>query len=104
MFLVTWPNPYMVKNFENLLLRNQEADDLQTWYTASGTRVLPTSSNDDPGLTLTIFITVSNLFSECSCISKFVLIQHILSTEVSDTGPLVLWLLYRIKSSYVCHA
>ena len=27
----------------------------------------------------------------CSCISKFVLIQHILSTQVSDTGPMVLW-------------
>ena len=31
---------------------------------------------------------------ECSCISKCVLIlnQHILSTQVSDTGPMVLWL------------
>ena len=28
---------------------------------------------------------------KCSCISKFVLIQHILSTQVSDTGPMVLW-------------
>ena len=28
---------------------------------------------------------------ECSCISKFVLIQHILRTQVSDTGPFVLW-------------
>ena len=33
------PYPYMVKIFKNLL-RNQEADDLETWYTASGyTRV-----------------------------------------------------------------
>ena len=30
----------------------------------------------------------------CSCISKFVLIQHILSTQVSDTGPMVLWLVF----------
>ena len=30
MFQVTWPCPYMVKNFKNLLLRNQEADDLET--------------------------------------------------------------------------
>ena len=52
----------MVKNFKNLLLRNQEADDLETWYTASGTRVLPMFSYDDPGLTLTIFMTGSNLF------------------------------------------
>ena len=29
---------------------------------------------------------------EWSCISKFVLIQHILNTQVSDTGPMVLWL------------
>ena len=33
------PGPYMVKTFQNLLLRNQEADDLETWYTASGTQV-----------------------------------------------------------------
>ena len=26
---------------------------------------------------------------EYSCISKFVLIQHILSSQVSDTGPMV---------------
>ena len=32
-------SPYMVKNFKNLLLRNQEAEDLKTWYTASGTQV-----------------------------------------------------------------
>ena len=57
---------YMVKNFKNLLLRNQEADDLETWYTASGTRVLPMFSDDDPGLTLTIFMTGSNLFPNAS--------------------------------------
>ena len=28
---------------------------------------------------------------ECLCISKFVLIQHILNTQVSDTGPMILW-------------
>ena len=31
----------MVKTFKDLLLRNQEADDLENWYTASGTQVLP---------------------------------------------------------------
>ena len=55
----------MVKNFKNLL-QNQEADDLETWYTASGTRVLPMFSYDDPGLTLTIFMTGSNLFPNAS--------------------------------------
>ena len=34
-----------------------------------------------------------SLYSKKSCISKFVLIQHILSTQVSDTGPMVLWFL-----------
>ena len=42
--LVTWPRwppcPYMVKTLNNLL-RNQKADDLETWYAASGVRVLP---------------------------------------------------------------
>ena len=51
----------MVKNFKNLLW-NQEADDIETWYTASGTRAPPMFSYDDPGLTVTIFMTESNLF------------------------------------------
>ena len=37
----TLQGPYKVKTFKNLLLRNQEADDLETWYTASGTQVRP---------------------------------------------------------------
>ena len=56
----------MVKNFQNLLLWNQEAADLETWYTALGIRVLPIFSYDDPGLTLTIFMTGSNLFPNAS--------------------------------------
>ena len=48
------------------LLWNQEANDLKTWFTASGTQVLPIFSNGDPGLTLTIFMTVSNLFLNAS--------------------------------------
>ena len=58
----------MVKIFKNFFLRNQEADDLETWYTltASGTRVLPMFSSDDPWLTVTIFITGSNLFPNVS--------------------------------------
>ena len=42
---VTWPVwppcPYLVKSIKNLLLWNQKADDLETWYAASSTRVLP---------------------------------------------------------------
>ena len=56
----------MVKNLKNLLLRNQEADDLETWYTASDTRVLPMFSYDDPGLTLTISMTGTNVFPNAS--------------------------------------
>ena len=37
-----------------------KADDLETWYAASGARVLP-SSNYDPGLTPTYFTARSNL-------------------------------------------
>ena len=45
----------MVKNFKNLLLWNQGADDLETWYAGLGTQVLPMFSYDDHGLlTLTI--------------------------------------------------
>ena len=56
----------MVQNFKNLLLRNQEADDLGTWYTASGTQELPMFSYDDPGLAMTIFMTGSDLFPNAS--------------------------------------
>ena len=58
--------PICDENFKNLLLRNQEADDLETWYAALGTRVLPMFSYDDTGLTLTIFMTGSNLFPNVS--------------------------------------
>ena len=51
----------MVKTLNNLLLRNQKAYDLETWYVALGARVLPTYSNDDSALTLTIFTRISNL-------------------------------------------
>ena len=70
MFKVTWPWPYMVKNVKNFLLRNQETDDLETWYTALGTRVLPMFSYDDHGLTLTIFMIGSNLFPNASAWAK----------------------------------
>ena len=37
----------MVKNIKNLLLLNQKADDLETWYAALVTVLLPNCSNDD---------------------------------------------------------
>ena len=33
--------PIYGKNFKKNLLRNQKADDLETWYAASGAQVLP---------------------------------------------------------------
>ena len=33
--------PIYGKNLKKVLLRNQEAVDIETWYTASGTQVLP---------------------------------------------------------------
>ena len=39
-------------------LRNQ--NDLETWYAASSVRVLPSCSNDDPGVTMTYFMARSN--------------------------------------------
>ena len=44
--------PIYGKTIKNVLLRNQEADDIENWYKASSTQVLP---NDDTGLTLSIF-------------------------------------------------
>ena len=35
--------PIYGKTFKDLLLRNQKADDLETWYAASGARVLTSS-------------------------------------------------------------
>ena len=32
--------PIYNKNLKNLLIRNEKADDLETWYEASGARVL----------------------------------------------------------------
>ena len=46
------------------LQKDQEANDLETWYAALGTQVLPMFSCDDPELTLTIFMTVK-FVSEC---------------------------------------
>ena len=51
----------MVKTLKNLLLRNQKADVLETWYAALGAQILPSCSNDDPGLISTYFTARSNL-------------------------------------------
>ena len=51
----------MVKTIKNIFLWKRKADDLETWYTALSTWVLPSFSNYAPGLTLTYFTARSNL-------------------------------------------
>ena len=53
--------PIYGRNLKKNLLRNKKTDDLETWYAALGARVLPSFSNDDPGLTLIYFTARSNL-------------------------------------------
>ena len=59
MILVTWqrwlPCPYMVKTLKNRLLRNQKADDLESWYASSGARVLPNLLKWWPWIDLDLF-------------------------------------------------
>ena len=52
--------PIYGKNIKNLLLWNQKADDLESWYTALGTRVLPSMFKWWPWLTLTYLKARSN--------------------------------------------
>ena len=46
---------------KNFLLQNHKSVDLETWHAASVTQALQSYINDDPGLTLTYFMTRSNL-------------------------------------------
>ena len=52
--------PRYGQNIKNLLVWNQKAYDLETWFPALGSGVLQNYSNDDTKLTLTYFMT-SNL-------------------------------------------
>ena len=51
----------MIKTLKNLLLQNQKANDLESWYVASVFQYYQVCSNDDPKLTLTYFTARSNL-------------------------------------------
>ena len=59
MVYVIWPRwppcPYIIKTFKNLLRWNRKADDLETWYTASSTRVLPSIFKWCPWFDLDLF-------------------------------------------------
>ena len=87
---------HMAKTLKNHLLRNQEADYLETWYTASGTHLQPNYSNDDTGLTLTIFMTWSNLFPNASAsVKAYIAYSHVFPSCSNSAYPMHLGELYR---------
>ena len=116
MFRVTssrWlPGPYMEKKKKHLKIsffRNQEVDYLETWYTALGTQLFPNwlkwwpwVDHDhfyDSQICFLMLLHGWKLIQHIvMTISKLLLIQHIHSTQVSDTGPLVLW--YRVFANH----
>ena len=53
--------PIYGKNHKKLLLRNQLADVVATWYTASGSFYYQVCSNDDPSLIFDLFTQRSSL-------------------------------------------
>ena len=53
--------PIYGKNLKNLLLWNQKANDLGTWYAALVLEYYQVCSNDYPWLILTYFMARSNL-------------------------------------------
>ena len=57
------------KSLKNLLLRNQKADDLESWYAASGAGVLPSFSNDD-WVNHDLFYGKVNFGPLCFCMGK----------------------------------
>ena len=60
----------MVKTFKNLLLRNQRADDLETWYAASGARVLASIFKWYPWVDLDLFYVKVKFAPLCFCLGK----------------------------------
>ena len=72
--LVTWPRwppcPYMVKTLKNLLLQNQKAYDLETWYAASGARVLPSLFKWWRWFDLDLFYSKVKFGPLCFCMGK----------------------------------
>ena len=72
--LVTWSNwppcPYIVKTLKNLLLRNQKADDLETWYAALGAQVLPNLFKWCPWVDRGLFYGKVKFGPLCFCMEK----------------------------------
>ena len=86
--MVTWPRwppcPYMVKTLKNLLW-NQKADDLETWYAALGTQVLPNSFKWWSWVDLDLFYGKVKFGPICFCMGKKVkqwIFQKLLSSMI----------------------
>ena len=77
-----------MKTFKNRFLRNQKANDFETWYKASGTRVLPIFLYEDFELNLTIFTKGSNLFPNVSAwVKAYITLSAIVFFQVcSNSG------------------
>ena len=61
----------MVKPFKSLLLQNQKADNLRTWYVTFGMGAYQGCSHDDPRLPLTYLTSRSNSLSNASKFETF---------------------------------
>ena len=61
---------YIVKTLKNLLLRNQKAYDLETWYAASGGRLLPSLFKCWPWIDLDLFYGKVKFGPLCFCMGK----------------------------------
>ena len=62
--------PIYGQNLQNLLLWNQKADDLHTWYAASGAQVLPSLFKWCPWVDLDLFYGKVKFGPLCFCIGK----------------------------------
>ena len=71
--LVTWPRrpscPYMLKPLKNLL-RNQKADDLETWNVALGGQVIPSLFKWWPWIDHDLFYGKVKFVPLCVCMGK----------------------------------
>ena len=76
------------------------ADDLETWFAASGAQALPNCSNDDPGLTLTYFTARSNLVPYAFVWEKYKTMYFLETIVVYD---LKLATMTEVTRSLCCH-
>ena len=62
--------PVYGKNLKNRLLRNQKADAIETWYAASGARVLPNLIKWWPCVDFDLFYDTVKFGPLCFCMGK----------------------------------